>query len=37
MDKWATWGYRDLVIQDTSKMAENIEPELVVNKIKENL
>jgi heptosyltransferase-3 len=37
MDKWAPWGYRDLVIQDTSKIAENIEPELVVNKIKENL
>jgi heptosyltransferase-3 len=37
MNKWAPWGYKNLVIQDTSKIAENIEPELVVNKIKENL
>jgi heptosyltransferase-3 len=37
MNKWCPWGYRDFVIQDKSKVAENIEPELVVNKIKENL
>jgi len=37
MNKWYPWGYRDLVIQDKSKIAENIAPELVVEKVKENL
>jgi hypothetical protein len=37
MDKWYPWGYKNLVIQDKSKIAENIEPELIIDKIKENL
>jgi len=37
MNKWYPWGYKDLVIQDKSKVAENIAPELVVEKVKENL
>jgi heptosyltransferase-3 len=37
MNKWYPWGYKDLVTQDESKVAENIEPEIVVEKIKENI
>jgi len=37
MNKWYPWGYKNLVIQDKSKIAENINPELVVEKIKENV
>jgi len=37
MNKWYPWGYKNLVIQDKSRIAENINPELVVEKIKENL
>ena len=36
MDKWYPWGYKDLVIQDKSKTAENIDENVIVNKIKEN-
>jgi hypothetical protein len=37
MDKWYPWGYKDLVIQDESKTARNIQPEIIVKKIEENL
>ena len=37
MDKWYPWGYKNLVIQDKSKIAENIEPKIVIDKIKENI
>jgi len=37
MNKWYPWGYRDLVIQDKSKVAKNIKPEIIVDKIKENV
>ena len=37
MDKWYPWGYKDLVLQDKSKIAENIDNEIIVNKIKENV
>ena len=37
MNKWYPWGYRDLVIQDKSKIAENIDQEIIIEKIKENL
>lgn len=34
MDKWYPWGYKDLVIQDVSKVANNIEPQTIINGIK---
>lgn len=34
MIKWAPWGYKDLVIQDDSKIANNIKPEFIVDGIK---
>jgi len=37
MSKWYPWGYKDLVIQDKSKIAENIEEKVIVKKIKENI
>ena len=37
MDKWYPWGYKDLVLQDKSKIAENIDEELIVERVKENL
>jgi len=37
MDKWYPWGYKDLVIQDESRVAENIDNDLIVKKIKENI
>ncbi|GAX86806.1 conserved hypothetical protein [Lebetimonas natsushimae] len=37
MNKWYPWGYKDLVIQDKSKIAENINPQIIINKIKENI
>jgi len=37
MDKWYPWGYKNLVIQDESKVAKNIDSELVVEKIKGSL
>ena len=36
MDKWYPWGYKDFVIQDESKIANNIKSELIVDKIKSN-
>lgn len=33
MKKWYPWGYKDLVIQDKSKIANSINPQLVVEKI----
>ena len=35
--KWYPWGYKDLVIQDKSRIAENIENRLIVDRIKENI
>ncbi len=37
INKWFPWGYKNLVIQDESKRAENIDSKLIVQKIKENL
>jgi len=37
VNKWYPWGYRDLVLQDNSKIAENIPNELIIKKIEENL
>ncbi|HIP12484.1 MAG TPA: lipopolysaccharide heptosyltransferase family protein [Arcobacter sp.] len=37
MDKWYPWGYKELIIQDDSKIAENIDNNLIVNKIKKLL
>jgi ADP-heptose:LPS heptosyltransferase len=37
MDKWYPWGYKDLVIQDKTKIAENIELETIIEKIKDNI
>jgi len=34
MDKWYPWGYKDLVIQDSTKIANNITPSFISNKIK---
>jgi len=35
MDKWYPWGYKDLVIQDKTKIAENIDSSLIVKKLHE--
>lgn len=37
MDKWYPWGYKDLVIQDSSKIANKIEPTLIATKIIKSL
>jgi ADP-heptose:LPS heptosyltransferase len=37
MNKWYPWGYKDLVIQDKTKIAENIEVEKIIEKIKDNI
>ncbi len=37
INKWHPWGYKDLVLQDKSKIAENINDELIVERIKENV
>jgi len=37
MNKWYPWGYKDLVIQDNSKIAENIDEKLIIEIIKDNL
>jgi len=37
INRWHPWGYKDLVIQDKTKIAENIAPSLVIQKIKGNL
>ncbi len=34
MDKWYPWGYKNLIIQDESKIADNIEPNLIVTSIR---
>ena len=34
-NKWYPWGYKDFVLQDESKIAENIDDELIIEKIKE--
>ncbi len=36
MNKWCPWGYEDLVIQNDSKIANNIQQDIIINKIKEN-
>lgn len=33
MKKWYPWGYKDLVLQDNSRVADNLEPQFIVNKI----
>ena len=35
MNKWHPWGYKDLVLQDESKIAENIDNKLIIKRIKE--
>ncbi len=35
MNKWYPWGYKDLVIQDDSRIANNIEPKVIEYGIKE--
>lgn len=37
MNKWYPWGYKNLVIQDDSKIANKIEPSLIAAKIKKSL
>ena len=37
INKWYPWGYKNLVLQDKTKMAENIDSNLIINKIKENI
>ena len=37
MNKWYPWGYKELVIQDKSLVANNIESNLIVKKIMENI
>jgi len=37
MDKWYPWGYKNLVIQDKSKIAENIDNNSIIKKIRENI
>ncbi|NOX15265.1 MAG: glycosyltransferase family 9 protein [Epsilonproteobacteria bacterium] len=37
ISKWHPWGYKDLVLQDKSKVAENINEDLIVKKIMENI
>jgi len=35
--RWYPWGYKDLALQDKSKIAENIDNRLIIEKIKENV
>ncbi len=37
MDKWYPWGYKNLVIKDESKVANNIPPEKISNIINQNI
>ena len=37
MNKWHPWGYKDLVLQDESKIAENIDDKLIITTIKTNI
>jgi|TARA_R110002033_G_scaffold414_2_gene4065 ADP-heptose:LPS heptosyltransferase len=34
MDKWYPWGYKEYVIQDKTKVSNNISPSLIIEKIK---
>lgn len=33
INRWYPWGYKDLVIQDQSKIANNIDVKIIINKI----
>jgi len=37
INKWYPWGYKHLVLQDKSKIAENIQSEIIIKKIEENI
>jgi len=37
INRWHPWGYKDLMLQDKSKIAENIDNDLIVKYIKNNL
>lgn len=37
MNKWYPWGYKDLVIQDSTMFANNINSDLVLKKIEDNI
>jgi len=37
INRWYPWGYKDLVMQDKSKLAENIDNALIIKKIQDNL
>ena len=37
IERWYPWGYRDLVVQDTSAMAENIDNTRIIEKVNEVL
>jgi ADP-heptose:LPS heptosyltransferase len=37
MNKWHPWGYNDLVLQDKSRIASNINPQIVVRTINSQL
>ncbi len=37
INRWHPWGYKDLVLQDKTKIAENIDNELIVKHINNNL
>jgi len=37
MDKWCPWGYKELVIKNSTKIANGIDKNIIVEKIKENL
>ena len=37
MNKWYPWGYKELVIQDNSKVAKNIDSKKIVKAIEENM
>ena len=35
VNRWYPWGYKELVLQDKSKIAENIDDELILQRIKD--
>ena len=37
MEKWYPWGYKELVIQDESRVADNVAPQKIVEMIERNL
>ena len=37
MKKWYPWGYKDLVLQDKSKIAKNIDDNLILNRIQSEI